>query len=159
MMADGKYKFINQIISILLICVFYSCTDKEEKHLLKKLSNGVIVDLYIHGEDVGFNDVSYTRDITLKKQNKKLKLDLGKSQWPGGYVVFHSFKISNTDSIPLMVFFNYHYDDNIFKIVDPTNLVLIEDTAILNQVGKISQLNDDKIYWGDFEQEAIKLRK
>lgn len=139
------------ITNILLVCVLYSCTNNESKHLIKKLKNGICIDLYLRGEDIGFNDVSYIRDITLKKQNKKLKFDLGKSQWPGGYMVFHSFKVSHTDSTQLMVFFNYHYDDNVFKIVDPWSLVLIEDTAILNQVGKVSQLNDDKIYWGDFE--------
>lgn len=150
---------MKSIIGILLIYLLYSCSNPEKKHLIKKLNNGIIIDLYVQGEDVGFNDISYTRNITLKKQSNELKLDLGKSQWPGGYLVFHSFKTQNSDSVQLMVFFNYNYSDNVFKVVDSKNLILIEDTAILNQIKKVGELNNDRIYWGDFEREAVRLEK
>lgn len=142
------------VLYLLVVCTLYSCSNKETKHLVKRLNNGVTIDVSVRGEDVGLNDVSYMRDITLKKRNKEVKLDLGKSQWPGGYVLFHSFKISNSERTRLMVFFNYYYDDNVFKIVDPKTLILIEDTAILNQVKKVGHLPGDKIYWGDFEEQV-----
>lgn len=82
-------KLMKTILAILLVSVLYACTDNERVHVIRKLNDGISIDLYIWGEDVGFNDVSYTRDITLKKDDKELKIDLGKSGWPGGYVLFH----------------------------------------------------------------------
>lgn len=151
--------FMKSIIATLLAGLVYACAEDEDIHQIIKLNNGIDVDVFIHGDDVGFNDVSYKPELTLKKEGKELKLDLGKSGWPGGYVLFHSFKISNSDSTELMVFFNYYYDDNVFKIVDPENLTLVKDTAILNQVKKVGQLSGDRIYWGEFEEEAIKREK
>lgn len=151
--------FMKSIIATLLAGLVYACADNERVHVIRKLNDGISIDVYIWGEDVGFNDVSYTRDITLKKDDKELKIDLGKSGWPGGYVLFHSFKTSSGDSTELMVFFNYYYDDNVFKIVDPENLTLVKDTAIVNQVKKVGQLSGDRIYWGEFEEEAIKREK
>lgn len=151
-------KLMKTILAILLVSVLYACTDNERVHVIRKLNDGISIDVYIWGEDVGFNDVSYTRDITLKKDDKELKIDMGKSGWPGGYVLFHSFKTSGTDSTELMVLFDFD-DYHNFKIVDPENLTLVKDTAILNQVQNVGQLSGNRIYWGEFEEEVIKRDK
>lgn len=57
-----------------------------------------------------------------------------------------------------MVLFDFD-DYHNFKIVDPENLTLVKDTAILNQVQNVGQLSANRIYWGEFEEEAIKRDK
>ncbi|WP_343748895.1 hypothetical protein [Fluviicola sp.] len=150
---------MKSIIATLLAGLVYACAEDEDIHQIIKLNNGIDVDVFIHGDDVGFNDVSYKPELTLTKEDKELKLDLGKSGWPGGYVIFHLFRTSNTDSTQLMVFFNYDSYHNVFKIVNPENLTLVKDTAILNQVQDASQLSGDRIYWGKYEEELIKREK